>query len=73
VASLPIVPVLRRARLAADQIASAGIRVGRVTPDTPVDPRAMRRQFLADLWAGLQVVWPILSVLLLFMAAPGSC
>jgi hypothetical protein len=33
----------------------------------------MRRQFLADLWAGLQVLWPILSLLLLFMAAPGSC
>lgn len=31
----------------------------------------MRRQFLADLWAGLRVVWPILSVLLLFMVGMG--
>ena len=36
-----------------------------------MDPRAMRRQFLADLWAGLRVVWPILSVLLLFMVGMG--
>jgi hypothetical protein len=31
----------------------------------------MRRQFLADLWAGLHVVWPVLSVLLLFMVGLG--
>ena len=31
----------------------------------------MRRQFLADLWAGLRVVWPILSVLLLIMVGLG--
>jgi hypothetical protein len=38
---------------------------------TPMDPRAMRRQFLADLRAGLRVVWPVLSVLLLFMVGLG--
>ena len=31
----------------------------------------MRRQFLADLWSGLRVVWPILSVLLAAMVALG--
>jgi hypothetical protein len=31
----------------------------------------MRRQFLADLWTGLRVVWPILSILLLFMVGLG--
>ena len=31
----------------------------------------MRRQFLVDLWAGLRVVWPILSVLLLIMVGLG--
>lgn len=36
-----------------------------------MNPRAMRRQFLVDLWAGLRVVWPILSVLLLFMVGLG--
>ena len=29
-----------------------------------MDPRAMRRQFLAGLLTGFRVVWPILSVLL---------
>jgi hypothetical protein len=36
-----------------------------------MDSRAMRRQFLADLWSGLRVVWPILSVLLALMAGLG--
>jgi Ion channel len=36
-----------------------------------MNPRAMRRQFLTDLWAGLRVVWPILSGLLVFMVALG--
>jgi hypothetical protein len=31
----------------------------------------MRRQFLADLWAGLRVVWPILSILLLIIVGLG--
>jgi hypothetical protein len=31
----------------------------------------MRRQFLADLWTGLRVVWPILSALLVVMVALG--
>lgn len=34
-------------------------------------PRALRRQFLAHLWRGLQVVWPILAALLSLMAALG--
>lgn len=36
-----------------------------------MDPRAMRRRFLADLWTGLRVVWPILSALLIVMVALG--
>jgi Ion channel len=36
-----------------------------------MDPRAMRRQFLADLWTGLRVVWPILSGLLVLMVTLG--
>lgn len=31
----------------------------------------MRRTFLADLWTGLRVVWPILSALLATMVALG--
>jgi hypothetical protein len=31
----------------------------------------MRRRFLVDLWAGVRVVWPILSVLLVVMIALG--
>jgi hypothetical protein len=31
----------------------------------------LRRRFLSELWHGLGVVWPILSGLLLFMAALG--
>jgi len=30
----------------------------------PLDPRTMRRTFVGGLYAGLRVVWPILSVLL---------
>lgn len=37
-----------------------------------MDSRAMRRKFLAHLWAGLRVVWPILSVLLGLMVALGA-
>ena len=37
-----------------------------------MEPRAMRRKFLADLWAGLRVVWPILSVLLALMVGMGA-
>jgi FtsH-binding integral membrane protein len=36
-----------------------------------MDPRALRRNFLAGLWAELRVVWPILSVLIGLMAALG--
>jgi hypothetical protein len=36
-----------------------------------MDPRTMRRQFVADLWTGLRVVWPILSALLVLMVALG--
>jgi hypothetical protein len=36
-----------------------------------MDSRAMRRQFLADLWTGLRVVWPVLSALLVVMVALG--
>jgi hypothetical protein len=36
-----------------------------------MNPRAMRRQFLVDLWTGLRVVWPILSALLVVMVALG--
>lgn len=31
----------------------------------------MRRQFVADLWTGLRVVWPILSALLVLMMGLG--
>ena len=31
----------------------------------------MRRHFVADLWTGLRVVWPILSALLVVMVALG--
>jgi hypothetical protein len=37
-----------------------------------MNPRTMRRQFLADLWAGVRVVWPILSALLILMLALGT-
>jgi len=33
--------------------------------------RAMRRKFLGELFTGLRVVWPILSVLLLLITALG--
>jgi Ion channel len=33
--------------------------------------RAMRREFITDLWTGLRVVWPILSGLLALMVALG--
>jgi hypothetical protein len=36
-----------------------------------MDPRAMRRLFAAGLLVGLRVVWPILSSLLLLIAALG--
>jgi hypothetical protein len=36
-----------------------------------LNPRALRRQFLAHLVAGLQVVWPILAVLLGAMVTLG--
>jgi hypothetical protein len=36
-----------------------------------MDSRAMRRAFLAHLWGGLRVVWPILSALLIVMVALG--
>jgi ion channel len=36
-----------------------------------MDARAMRRQFAAGLLAGLKVVWPILSALLLLIVAIG--
>ena len=31
----------------------------------------MRRQFLADLWAGVRVVWPVLSALLALIVGLG--
>jgi len=34
-------------------------------------PGDMRREFFRELWAGLRVVWPILSGLLIFMGAVG--
>ena len=37
----------------------------------PVDPRAMRRTFIHGLFTGLRVVWPVLSALLLAIAALG--
>lgn len=40
--------------------------------EKPMDARAMRRRFLADLGSGLRVVWPILSGLLTLMAALGA-
>jgi hypothetical protein len=36
-----------------------------------MDSRTMRRQFLADLWAGLRVVGPILTALLTLMVGLG--
>lgn len=36
-----------------------------------MDSRVMRRRFLAHLWSGLRIVWPILSVLLGLMVALG--
>jgi hypothetical protein len=36
-----------------------------------MDSRTMRRAFLAHFWGGLQVVWPILSALLIVMVALG--
>jgi hypothetical protein len=36
-----------------------------------MDPRALRRNFLTGLYAGLRVVWPILSVLLGLMIGLG--
>ena len=36
-----------------------------------VDPRVMRRRFVAGLLAGLRVVWPILSALLAMIVALG--
>ncbi|MFO1363112.1 MAG: potassium channel family protein [Burkholderiales bacterium] len=36
-----------------------------------MDPRAMRRSFLAHFWAALRVVWPILSALLVVMVGLG--
>lgn len=40
----------------------------------PAQPnaRALRRHFLRELWAGLRIVWPIVSGLLLAMAALGE-
>jgi len=36
------------------------------------NPRALRRQFLAHLVAGLRVIWPILAFLLVLMVAQGG-
>lgn len=36
-----------------------------------MDSRVMRREFLAHLWSGLRVVWPVLSILLGLMVALG--
>jgi Na+-translocating ferredoxin:NAD+ oxidoreductase RnfE subunit len=36
-----------------------------------MDPRALRRNFLGGLYIGLRVVWPVLSVLLILIAALG--
>ena len=36
-----------------------------------MDPRALRRSFVAGLFRGLRVVWPILSGLLLLIVALG--
>jgi hypothetical protein len=36
-----------------------------------MDPRALRRRFLAELLNGLRVVWPILSILLGLITALG--
>ena len=36
-----------------------------------VQPRVMRRRFVAGLFAGLRVVWPILSALLVMIVALG--
>jgi ABC-type branched-subunit amino acid transport system substrate-binding protein len=39
--------------------------------DQSVNPRAMRRRFLANLIGGLRVVWPILAALIGMMVALG--
>lgn len=36
-----------------------------------MQPRALRKSFLHGLWAGLKVVWPVLSVLLGVIVALG--
>jgi hypothetical protein len=36
-----------------------------------LNPRALRRQFLAQLMRGLHIIWPILAVLLVLMVALG--
>jgi hypothetical protein len=36
-----------------------------------MQPRQLRRQFLAEFWRGLALIWPILSVLLGLMVALG--
>jgi hypothetical protein len=36
-----------------------------------MDPRALRRTFLGGLYTGLRVVWPVLSILLVLIAALG--
>lgn len=36
-----------------------------------MDPRTFRRQFVAGLFAGLHVVWPVLSGLLILVVALG--
>ena len=37
----------------------------------PVNPRDMRRTFVNGLFAGLRVVWPVLSILLVAMVTLG--
>jgi len=36
-----------------------------------IDPRVLRRSFVVDLFIGLQVVWPILSALIVLIVALG--
>ena len=38
---------------------------------TPVNPRAMRREFLRGLFTELRIVWPVISALLLMMVVLG--
>lgn len=38
---------------------------------TYMNPRALRRNFAAELQKGLRIVWPVLSGLLAFIVAPG--